>query len=186
MWEAWLFFKISASKRSPYTYKNSSCRQTPDQSVIHNIRLVINSWESVARNSPALEMLPAASEQVVLLSFCSFSWILSPRTQREEAKLPDWCSHAVNQARSTKITKSQHPLCISDRDGSLSPFPHLHQNSHSLLMNRMGNRSSWKSKDPHPLSNTKKALPARLLLSLCCVQTGQSAEFCLEQPSLGM
>lgn len=54
MWEAWLFFKISASKRRPYTYKNSSSRQTPDQSVIHNIRLVINSWESVARNSPAL------------------------------------------------------------------------------------------------------------------------------------
>lgn len=64
--------------------------------------------------------------------------------------------------------------------------PHLHKNSHSLLMNRMGNRSSWKSKTPHPHSNTKKALPARLQLSLCCVQTGQSAEFCLKQPSLGM
>lgn len=62
----------------------------------------------------------------------------------------------------------------------------MHKNSHSLLMNRMGNRSSWRSKNPHPHSNKKKALPARLLLSLCCVQTGQSAEFCLKQPSLGM
>lgn len=83
-------------------------------------------------------------------------------------------------------TPSTPWVFLTGMNSSLSPFPHLHKNSHSLLMNRMGNRSSWKSKDPHPHSNTKKALPARLLLGLCCAQTEQSAEFCLKQPSLGM
>lgn len=126
MWEAWLFFKISASKRSSYTYKNSSCRQTPDQSVIHNIRLVINSWESAARNNPALGnascCLRTGCAPPVLLQF-----LLGFIAQYPEKKQS--CLTGV-QPCCESAPKSPTPsslCCIFNEDGSLVPFPPLAQ-----------------------------------------------------------
>lgn len=88
---------------------------------------------------------------------------------------------------SPKITNTQHPLCVCNGAESLIPFPSLAQeftqppdepDRKSIQLEEQNSTS--------PFQHKKKALPARLLLSLCCVQTGQSAEFCLRQPSLGM